>query len=116
MPSKTPLKKKGIICDDCWQHQEEWACGHLKRIITPLKMCAKHRRLDSYFVDYQMQTTTLEESCAACKKKEDAEIVVMEKREEVQRVVGEMKRIREMSEDEFTAEVAKIEKSIMQEG
>jgi hypothetical protein len=34
-------------------------------------MCKAHRKLDSYFVDYQMRITKLDEKCASCTKKDE---------------------------------------------
>jgi hypothetical protein len=138
MQSKTSvkpfLKKNGIVCDDCWQGQTEYACGHFKQVDALLKMCKAHRKLDSYFVDYQMRTIILEEKCSPCAKKDEKEEwgrrekemervrkeqrAEQEKREREQRAEQEkrdkeLQRLKSLSDEDFEKEMKEVEERVI---
>ena len=120
---KPILKKQGIVCDDCWQGQTEYVCGHLKQVDAPLKMCKAHRKLDAYFVDYQMRITILEEKCTPCakedekeereRKEKEMERVRNEQRAEQERREREFQRLKSLSDEDFEKEMKEVEERVI---
>lgn len=82
-------------------------------------MCRAHRKLDSYFVDYQMRTTVLEEKCKACtkadekieleKREREMEKVRKEKQAEQEKRDKELQRLKDLSDADFEKEMKEVE-------